>query len=329
MAEKSLFDNLLTNRGMATPERSPKKPEPRKPKPTAEEGDSAEKIATLERKIALIEKAPHVVEIDPQLICATPYKDRSEAGFHDAMYQTIKASIERFGQDTPIKVRPKASLHTGNRYEIIAGHRRHRACQELGIPVKCLVEHLDDQRLVLEMDRENAEREGLSPIESARRYQLWLDKGLFADRNAILEQTGKQKGWLSKLMSLLEIPQEILACLEDERALSLRAGYELAGACKQPERLAAMRELKLELKQPRYTDEERIQLLLRARPEKPKAVVEEGESHRDGKGHVYVQRKKRTLRFSPKAQAAFVEYVWSQLPALKAQWETENNKTPS
>ena len=98
-------------------------------------------------------------EIDPALITASEYANRHEDSFASAEFNDLKAEIAAAGGNVqPIKVRPVPGSDP-QRFEVIFGHRRHRACRELGIPVLAVVESITDAALFVEMDRENRKRE--------------------------------------------------------------------------------------------------------------------------------------------------------------------------
>jgi len=110
-------------------------------------------------------------EIDPDLIDDWGPKDRLDAftavnseddgdGF-----ETLKSSIKDDGQQVPILVR---RARTEGRFEVIYGHRRLRACRELGLKVRANVQELDDATALLAKGLENAARRNLSFYEKAR-----------------------------------------------------------------------------------------------------------------------------------------------------------------
>lgn len=77
----------------------------------------------------------------------------------------LKASIKEDGQQIPALVRP--SKATPGRFEIIYGNRRLRACRELGVKLKALVQDMDDRAALLAKGLENASRRPLSFYEKA------------------------------------------------------------------------------------------------------------------------------------------------------------------
>src|SRR5687767_8966922 len=84
----------------------------------------------------------------------------------------LAASIRQSGIVQPILVR---RLSTG-RFQIIAGERRWRAAQQLGLTrVPVTVRDVPDERLLEMALVENIQREELSPVEEAHAYQKLLE----------------------------------------------------------------------------------------------------------------------------------------------------------
>ncbi|MBK7616962.1 MAG: ParB N-terminal domain-containing protein [Burkholderiales bacterium] len=68
--------------------------------------------------------------LDPTLVASSKWANRAPESYSGLPYESLKRDIEECGGNVqPIKVRG-----TADRYEIVFGHRRHRACLELGIP---------------------------------------------------------------------------------------------------------------------------------------------------------------------------------------------------
>ncbi len=72
-------------------------------------------------------------------------------------------NIKQNGLINPITVRPK-----GDRYEVVAGHRRISACKIAGvIKIPCVVRVLNDQETFAVKAAENLEREDVNPVDEA------------------------------------------------------------------------------------------------------------------------------------------------------------------
>ncbi len=90
----------------------------------------------------------------------------------DEEMQKTAESVREFGVLTPAIVRPDPE----GGYEIISGHRRHRASQLAGretMPV--IVRELDDDAAIILMVDANLQRETILPSERAYAYKMKLD----------------------------------------------------------------------------------------------------------------------------------------------------------
>lgn len=119
---------------------------------------------------AVVEVASHrtskrdIQRLDPTKCEPSFIRDRMSEE-KDEEYQSLKHAIDTVGQQSPILVRPhpdKLGVH-----QIAYGHRRWRACSELGIAVNALVKELTDEQLLISQGQENHERKNLSFIETA------------------------------------------------------------------------------------------------------------------------------------------------------------------
>ena len=93
--------------------------------------------------------------------------------------QSLKKLISDEGQKIPIQVRKHPSAP--GRYQIVYGHRRWRACRDLGIKIKAISLELSDSELVVAQGIENAARQELS-WDRAR--PVCLENGAGGDKGA-------------------------------------------------------------------------------------------------------------------------------------------------
>lgn len=115
-------------------------------------------------------KLPTVQDIDLKLIDDFPnhpFKVRMDESMTE-----MADSIKQHGVLVPTIVRPKG----GDRYEMIAGHRR-KTASELAEQTKlpCIVRELTDDEATLIMVDSNLQREQLLPSEKAFAYKMKLD----------------------------------------------------------------------------------------------------------------------------------------------------------
>src|SRR5688572_24215707 len=90
-------------------------------------------LAELREKLREFDGSMPTVKLDPKKVQPTRWANRHALSFSTPSFARLKASIELAGGNTqPILVR-KTEADDG--YEVVFGHRRHRACLELGLPV--------------------------------------------------------------------------------------------------------------------------------------------------------------------------------------------------
>lgn len=101
-----------------------------------------------------------------------PFKDHPfRVVDDDRMMETVE-SVKEYGVLVPAIARP---LEDGG-YEIIAGHRRKRACELAGMDeMPVIVRDLDDDEAVIIMVDSNLQRENILPSERAKAYQMKLE----------------------------------------------------------------------------------------------------------------------------------------------------------
>ena len=89
----------------------------------------------------------------------------------DAMKEAVE-SIKEYGVLTPAIARPRED----GGYEIIAGHRRKRACELAGLDtMPVIIRDLDRDTATILMVDSNLQRENISPMEKAQAYKMKLD----------------------------------------------------------------------------------------------------------------------------------------------------------
>ncbi len=185
--------------------------------------------------------------LDPQTIRSSRWANRHESSFQDADFEELKAEIESAGGNVqPIKVRPLEAGAGGVRYEVVFGHRRYRACLELGLKVAAITEEVGDLQLWMQMERENRSRKDLSAWEQGVAYQRALDAGFFPNALAMSKAIGRSVGAVSGALAIANLPVEVIAAFASPSDVQFRYAKELRDAVVQaPEAvLAAAKALK-------------------------------------------------------------------------------------
>lgn len=96
-----------------------------------------------------------------------PFKVRDD----EKMFETVE-SIREHGVLVPAIIRPKGD----GEYQMIAGHRRKRACELAQIQeIPCVIRNLTDEQATIIMVDSNLQREQILPSERAFAYKMKLE----------------------------------------------------------------------------------------------------------------------------------------------------------
>ena len=130
------------------------------------------------------------------------YQPRRE--FSDSAIDELASSIREKGILTPILVRRAV-----RGYELIAGERRFRAAQKVGLTtVPAIVKDVAEEESLELALIENIQREDLNPIEEAQAYQQLIERfGLTHDDLA--KRVGKDRTTITNILRLLELPDVV------------------------------------------------------------------------------------------------------------------------
>ncbi len=101
-------------------------------------------------------------------------------------------SIQENGQMMPVFVRPAKS---GDGYEMISGHRRKFALQQLGLTeIDAIVRDLDDDQATILMVDSNIQREHVLPTERGYAYKMRLEAMKHQGKRLLDDPTSSQVG---------------------------------------------------------------------------------------------------------------------------------------
>lgn len=177
---------------------------------------------------------PGAQKLDPATIRPSRWANRHEDSFKGAEFAALKVEIASAGGNVqPIKVRPMRDglgQVLGDRYEVVFGHRRHRACAELGLQVLAVVEEVSDAELYVQMERENRGRANLSAWEQGSMYARALDAGLFPSNRRLADAVGVDVSAIGKALRIARLPAEVVAAFPSPTAIQFRWGQNLAAA---------------------------------------------------------------------------------------------------
>ncbi|WP_298236013.1 ParB/RepB/Spo0J family partition protein [uncultured Azohydromonas sp.] len=201
-----------------------------------------ERIAELEEEVRRVSGQRGAVALDPRSIAPSRWANRHETSYAGKAYEELKAEIRDAGANVqPIMVRPMPSPKDGGpQYEIVFGHRRHRACLEGGVPVHAVIREVSDQELFGFMERENRTRQNLSAYEQGMMYRRALDEGLFPSLRQLAAHIGRDHGDLSKALRIAALPPEVVAAFASPNDIQFRWASVLTDALER-DRAAVLR----------------------------------------------------------------------------------------
>ncbi len=177
---------------------------------------------------------------DIELSKLTTFANHPFKVLDDDKMEETKESITKYGVLVPIIARPKEN----GTYEIIAGHRRKRACELLELPtIPTIVRDLDDEESTIVMVDSNIQRENLLFSEKAYAYKMKLDaikkQGKRTDltsaqvvpkltaREQVAQDAGVNRMEVTRHIRLTELIIDLLD-MTDERKLAFNTAVELS-----------------------------------------------------------------------------------------------------
>lgn len=149
--------------------------------------------------------------INTSLIDPHPDNPRKQIGDVTDLAASIKAN----GLLSPLSVVPN-----GERYRVIAGHRRLMACKQAGTgAVPCFVLDLDPLQQLEAMVTENCQREQLTVLEEADAIQGMLDLG--ATTAGVAHRLGRSADYVRDRAKVAGIKTEVRATRDDFGQISI------------------------------------------------------------------------------------------------------------
>ncbi|MFJ8753791.1 ParB/RepB/Spo0J family partition protein [Streptomyces sp. NPDC102441] len=187
---------------------------------TAERGVAAAKLAALPSGAMVPEPSSPVGELEPAAgqtdsagayfaeipltsITSNPRQPR-EVFDEDALAELV-TSIKEVGLLQPVVVRKVDE----DRYELIMGERRWRACGEAGLErIPAIVRATDDEKLLLDALLENLHRAQLNPLEEAAAYDQLL-KDFKCTHDQLADRIGRSRPQVSNTLRLLRLSPSV------------------------------------------------------------------------------------------------------------------------
>ncbi len=146
--------------------------------------------------------------------------DQPRSFFREDSLMELASSIKEHGLLQPILVKP-----TEDGYEIIAGERRWRAAQMVGLKsLPAIVKEIGEEEAAEISLIENLQRDDLTVVEEARAYKNMMDRHEHT-QESLSVRIGKSRSHIANTVRILALPEEVLKLLEQRK---LTAGHARA-----------------------------------------------------------------------------------------------------
>jgi ParB family transcriptional regulator, chromosome partitioning protein len=167
----------------------------------------------------------------------SPLQPRKE--FSPEALRELAESIRDKGIVQPLLVRER-----DGHFELIAGERRWRAAQLLGLTEAPVIVRQADDRTALELALvENLQRENLNPMEEALGYRQLIDRFKLSQEETAAK-VGKSRAAVANSLRLLNLPAELQTWLRDDRLSVGHAKVILGLPASEQQTLAGQRVVK-------------------------------------------------------------------------------------
>jgi ParB/RepB/Spo0J family partition protein len=174
-----------------------------------------------------------LLDLDVDSIVMGRWENRLTDAYDAPEFAELKKAIELArGNTQPVTVQvmrggssPPAGL---GQFELLAGHRRVRACRELGLPVRAMVlPPLDERDLFQFVYQENSSRDELRPYELGRMCALALANGIYPSLRKLCAMTALDVASASRAVRLYEMPQALHDLIRSPRQWQLKDADKL------------------------------------------------------------------------------------------------------
>ena len=169
-----------------------------------------------------------------------PFKDHPFKVLDDERMLDTVESVKQYGVLSPALARP----HPEGGYELVSGHRRHRAAELAGLDtLPTIVRNLDDDEATIIMVDSNLQRETVLPSERAWAYRMKLEamrhQGARTDLTSsqvgmklqaldiVGQQAGDSRNQVHRYIRLTELIRPLLDMV-DERKIAFNPAVELS-----------------------------------------------------------------------------------------------------
>jgi ParB family chromosome partitioning protein len=175
---------------------------------STESTESAESAESTQPTPEAVSSGSDLRDIPLDLIVRGKYQPRRD--MDEEALQDLANSINVQGVMQPIVVRPVEA----DKFEIIAGERRWRASQLVGLDsIPAMVREVTDEAAIAMGLIENIQRENLNPIEEAVALQR-LQQEFELTQQEVADAVGKSRSTVTNLLRLMSLRDDVKTLLE-------------------------------------------------------------------------------------------------------------------
>lgn len=220
-----------------------------------------------ERQDAKLEKVQNIPLSELYPFPDHPFSVRDD----DSMKETVE-SVKEYGVLMPAIARPRE----GGGYELVAGHRRKRACELAGLDtMPVIVRDLDRDTAIIFMVDSNIQRENIPPMEKAKALKMKMEaikrQGARTDltspnysaKSRSDDEIGAEMGMsgdtVRNMISLTQLVPELQEMVNDQK-IKLTPAYQLA-ALKPEEQVLLVETIESEQATPSVSQAQRMKKL--------------------------------------------------------------------
>ncbi|ALB24707.1 Nucleoid occlusion protein (plasmid) [Piscirickettsia salmonis] len=169
-----------------------------------------------------------LIYVDPAECVNWLYADRQNFELGDL--QELAEDIEKNGQVQPCILRLlKKSENQKEKYEVIAGERRWRACSLFRINLLAEVRELTDAEALVVQKSENRKKD-ICPHSEARQYYLALKNNVIS-QNELAAKLGYSSSSFSNLLSFMHVDDRVWKAVGDTSRVSPRSAKLIKQYC--------------------------------------------------------------------------------------------------
>ena len=234
-----------------------------------------------------------------------PYKVKDDEDMLNLM-----ESIRENGVLTPATVRKKDD----GRYEMLSGHRRHRACQLLGLDtLRCEIVELDRDAATIFMCDSNLQRTVILPSEKAFAYKMRLEAmnrqgkrtdltsgpvGQKFSRDELADSVGESGRQVSRYIRLTELIPELLDMV-DEGQIAMRPAVEISYLPKELQE-ELLENMEIEACTPSHYQAMRMKGLFKQGKLTPEVISAIMQEEKPNQREKVILRDERTIKLLPR-----------------------------